>query len=406
MTSPAADEPAGKEAARARRRRAFRAVAAVLTVAAGLVVAEVALRVKHLARARRADPDAWHEHDPILGWRARPSWRGEGRTPGDPPVRFSVRTNARGLRHDREVPDRAPAGVGRIAFVGDSFTFGYGVEVEEGTVARLESALNAAATPPRPRVEVLNLGTCAYGVDQMRLVVEHEALPLAPDLVLVGVIDQNFRRALRAVSINGHAKPRFVLEDGADDVTPAPPATPPAPDGERLLAPHPPRPPLVRLTGVPVPPPPPEGTPFYEDHPPEGGSFLLWKLGDLVERVRVGLAGGAESARMRWRLGRALLLDAHRLAASRSVPLAVVLFPVRKNLEEGEPYRDLLRTLEPAVPVCDLYPDFLAAPDRDALFLPDGHPSSAGHAVAAQAIARFLVERGLVPTPADPTRRP
>jgi hypothetical protein len=350
------------DVARTRRRRRFRLVAALATSGVALAATEVGLRLAHLTRARRADPDGWHEFDPTLGWRAKRGWTGEGRA-GD--RRFSVRTNGRGLREDREVADRPAPGVARVTFVGDSFVFGYGCEVEEGTVARVESALLAAGL----RAEALNLGTCAFGVDQMRLVVERDALALAPRLILVGVIDHDFRRALRAVSITGHRKPRFVLE--GDDA--------------------------VRLVGVPVPPPPAEGVAYFEDEPPDGGTFVGWKLGQVVDRARVALAGGDEGARLRWRLGRALLLDAARVARERGARLAVVLFPVPKNLERGEPLRELLRGLEPDIPVCDLYPAFERAPDRRALFLEgDDHPSPAGHAVAADALARFVLERRLL----------
>jgi len=336
------------------RRRWFKLAALGATTLVGLAVAEVALRVKELERKEALDRDAWHVFDRELGWRARASWSGEGATPGTEPVTFSVRTNARGLRMDRPVPDAPPPGGRRVCFVGDSFVFGYGCEVEDGVCARLDAALG-------PEVEVVNLGTCAYGLGQMRLVVERQALPLAPDLILVGVIDQNFRRALRPVSHTGHQKPRYVL-DG---------------DG-------------VRLTGVPLPDPPAEGEYFYGDHPPGGGSFLAWKLGVLVDRAGVALAGGDEGARRRWRLGAALLADAHRVAGAAGVPLAVVHFPTRDGLAEGDPLRPLLEALE--VPVLDGYPAF-AGGDPAELYLPDGHPSPAGHARLADAIAAFVRER-------------
>jgi hypothetical protein len=361
----------GPAPARAGRRRRFRLVAALVTMGVALLVGELALRLRHLTRARRPDKDAWHEFDATFGWRAKTSWTGLGHA-GNPPVTFSVRTNARGLRLDREVAERPAPGVRRIAFCGDSFVFGYGCEVEDTCVAHVDSALAAAAAAGQgPPAEVLNLGTCAYGVDQIRLAVERTALPLSPSLILFGVIEDDFRRSLRAVSITGHAKPRFLL--AGDD--------------------------QVRLTGVPVAAPPPPGTLYYDDSPPDGGSFLRWELGLLLDRGRIAVHGGDEASQPRWHLGRALLLDAHRLAAARGVPLAVVLFPVPRNLERGEPYRALLASLEPTIPVCDLYPLFEAVPpaDRPALFLPgDGHLTPRGQALAAEGVVCFLRERHLL----------
>lgn len=360
--TPAAPVGAG-DLARVRRRRRFRQVALALTLLLGVGLSEVAVRAKYLAREQDVAREGWHEFDALRGWRARPSWSGTGTTAGATPVSFHVRTNARGLRHDREVTDRPAPGTTRIAFVGDSFVFGFGVEVEDGSVARLESALNVGAPG---RHEVLNLGHCEYGIDQMRLVVEHQALPLAPDLVLVGIIDQGFRRATNAVSTTGRRrKPRFVL-DGAD---------------------HPPR-----LVGNPLPEIAP-GKLFFEDGPADGGSFLLWKLGQLGERLDVALRSG-ERGRLRWRLGEALLRDSQRLATAAGARFAIVYF---SRGDDDDPIRPLVLGLEPDVPVCDLTPAFATG---DGLFIPgDGHPTPRGHAVAAEAIAAFLRARDLLPGP-------
>ena len=358
---PVARTDARAQAAPLPRRRAFRRIAALVTVLLALAAGELAARLAVLGRVESLDRDAWHVFDPVLGWRGKAGFVGEGTVPVEPPRRFSVRLNANGWRQGEIAPAPAPD-ARRICLVGDSYVFGWGVEAEEALPPRLEALLG-------PGVEVLNLGVCAYGVDQMRLVVEREALPLRPDLIVVAVIADDFRRALRAVANVGHRKPRYVLD---------PRGTP-------------------RLTGVPVPPPAAPGSWQREDEPPEGGPFLLWRAGQLLERVRVGLGGG-ERARLRWRLGEALLRDAQRLAAAQGVPLVVALLPMQKHLEgrEGDPVRPLLLELEPGLPVCDVYPAFEAAPDRASLFIPqDGHPSPAGQALQAEALAGFLRRRGL-----------
>lgn len=364
--APAPATAAGSDGRRARRRR-LRLVAAGIALLVGLAVGEVTARVSVLERVEPRDKDAWHAFDPQLGWWGQPGWSGQGQVPIEPPRTFAVRLNAQGLRMDREVAPTPPPGKRRVCLVGDSYTFGWGVEVEEACPARLEALLG-------PEAEVINLGVCAYGVDQMRLVVEQRALPLQPDVVVLAVIADDFRRALRAVANVGHRKPRFLLEG---DGTP-------------------------RLTGVPVPEPAPPGAWEREDEPPDGGSFLLWRLGALWERVQVALAGGAERARLRWRLGQALLLEAQRLCRARQVPLVVALFPMRKHLEDpaGDPVRPLLLELAPGLPVCDVYPAFAAAGPLDPLFIPvDGHPSPAGQALQAEALARFLREQGFWPAP-------
>jgi hypothetical protein len=334
------------------RRRKVRLIAAGLGSLFALAAAEVGLRIKHVRRADARERDSWHEVDEWLGWRNKAGWKGEGSTAVAPVATFSVRTNARGQRDDREVGDAAPAGVKRVAFIG------------EATPRRLEEELARRGK----RVEVLNLGTCAWGVDQMRLAVERQALPLKPDLIIIGVITDDFRRALRAVSNTGHRKPRYVLEGAGS----------------------------VRLVGAPVPPPPPPGAWIQDDFPPDGGSFLAWQLGQVAERV--GVAVGGEQRRLRWRLGQAILRDAARAAAP--TPLVVALFPMPRGLDGPEPARDVVAGLEPEVPVIDLHEPFRQARAGmtlvSPLFLADEHPTVVGHRVAAAAIADGLEARGLL----------
>ncbi len=324
---------------------------------------EVGLRLKQLERVEadgssNGPSDGWHVFDARLGWRGAPGWRGEGKAGG---VSFPVRLDAAGRRMDRPVGERPPAGSKRVVVVGDSYPFGYGVAVEEALPARLEAALAARGVA----TEVVNLGTCAWGVGHFRLATDELALPLRPDLIVVTLIADDLRRAQRAVSLYGQNQPRFVL-DG---------------DGAPVLV------------DVPVEPPPPAGTLRLADHPPGGGSFLLWQLGQGLERLRVAASG--EGARARWRVGLALLRDAHRVAQARGVPLVVVHLPM-VGAAADEPARALVQGLEPDVPVVDLFPAFEA---RTAFLEADPHPSPAGHAAAAEALAKALVERRLLRGP-------
>ena len=88
--------------------------------------------------------------------------------------------NALGLRGPAIAP--RPIG-GRVVVVGDSLTFGWGVELSEAYPAQLEVALEHDCRTP---VQVVNAGLPALGLaDEMRWLNANGA-PLEPSLVIVG----------------------------------------------------------------------------------------------------------------------------------------------------------------------------------------------------------------------------
>jgi lysophospholipase L1-like esterase len=98
-------------------------------------------------------------------------------------TRWSVRTNARGWRGP-PFADRPAAGTVRVAALGDSSTFGWGVEHSETWVERVREALAGRWQVPAARIETLNLGVPGYSSFQGRVLLERTAIPLAPDLVV------------------------------------------------------------------------------------------------------------------------------------------------------------------------------------------------------------------------------
>jgi hypothetical protein len=71
----------------------------------------------------------------------------------------------------------------RLVAIGDSFTFGHGVESEEAWPHVLERELAAPASRP---VEVINAGVNARWVDEYYLELKLRTLALDPDVVIVG----------------------------------------------------------------------------------------------------------------------------------------------------------------------------------------------------------------------------
>lgn len=102
--------------------------------------------------------------------------------PGDYDVRIT--TNSAGMRGPREYPVERVPGTRRVALLGDSFVFGYGVEDDEVVSAVLERRLNASA-PPGTTYEVLNFAVSGSGQAEQLLTWRHRAAAYRPDVVVL-----------------------------------------------------------------------------------------------------------------------------------------------------------------------------------------------------------------------------
>lgn len=93
-----------------------------------------------------------------------------------------IHINAHGLR-DAEFPEAKPAGEYRILVLGDSLTFGIDVAQDDTFCRRVDAAL--AGRCGRERVRLINAGVQGYDSKQERDYLLHRGLALDPDLVLV-----------------------------------------------------------------------------------------------------------------------------------------------------------------------------------------------------------------------------
>lgn len=94
-----------------------------------------------------------------------------------------VVTNSAGLRADQDYEVPKPAGTYRILLLGDSQTFGQGVEFEETFGQLLEQSIEKNSRGWR--VEVINSGVDGYNTAQQAAYLEGRGMAYEPDLVVL-----------------------------------------------------------------------------------------------------------------------------------------------------------------------------------------------------------------------------
>lgn len=317
--------------------------------------------------------------DPLLGWANREGAAAELKT-----AEFdaTVTINSKGLR-GREIPYERTPGKARIALLGDSFAWGFGVSDDDALAPQLERALGDG-------VEVVNMGAIGYGTDQEALFYESEGRRYSPDLVLL-VFCLNDVENNASDRDRRYGKPRFVLE------------------GDSL-----------RLTNVPVPAETEWGE-WLEEFRPERATngrvplkrrfraytFLTeryYKLRERLEIVRPGLfADGFDPRREEaWRVTFRLIERLRRDVEADGARFAVLLVPRLEQLR----YSSWVRVNVTLSAFCEgagiEFFDFLhayrRAPNGESMFFPvDGHWNAAGHRFAAETLAQHLCESGLYP---------
>ncbi len=359
-------------------------VAAVGSLVASLLLAELAVRV--------ALPQdlAFFDGSAIKRVSAQPGLRYELIPGGHSPdyIGVPVDINRLGLR-DREIAIPKPAGTVRILAVGDSVTFGYGVRLEETFLKLLEGRLNAKGGAAR--YEVVNAGVEECGFDGYDRLLRTLAPTLDPDLVMIGIVLNDIQRY--------------------DDVAQGPRLAGAAlePGLARRLHGALLRRSQLYLTGV------------------HGARSVLYRyhvldVSDLYGSPLRAVQPMNPPLERAWQSSLAVLERLVSFARARHVPIVLVVFPVEVQLDEATIARyrrdfgvtvprealdgDAQRRLRAfgaahGVPVIDLLPALRAAGGED-LYLRMGlvrfdpvHPSPRGHRIVAEEIYRALLDAGL-----------
>jgi GDSL-like Lipase/Acylhydrolase family len=240
--------------------------------------------------------------------------------------------------------------VERVVVLGDSFTWGAGVDFDDAYPQRLERALSRRRGGG---VEVVNLALPGFKTDDELAVLEKQGLALAPDLVLLGYVlndaeDESSAEKRRAEDwIRTRAEAPGLLDRSA----------------------------LLRFVGR-----------------------RLWATREGRRRVAAYRAMFADDA-PGWAASRKSLESIGALCRSHGVPVVVVLFPLFGNpLDQGYPFTDIHAKVAAAASragarVVDLLPAYRGLrSDLLVVDAEDEHPNEIAHRIAAKTLLPVLDE--------------
>jgi lysophospholipase L1-like esterase len=334
-----------------------------------LCSALVTLALAEIVARQLAPPDLVsfrqiYRRSEVAGYRLKPDLR-------EFALGSDVRTNEHGFRGPAWSRAKPP-GTLRIALIGDSIAFGFGVEEEEAFGSRLESSLTRRLGR---RCELLCFAVPGYNAQQQLELLEQEVFGFEPDLVLV------------QACTNDHEERLYAGDDGylhLDEAT-----------SERLRvgAEHLPRKsrwgPLRHSVLIMWARRAWSQKVQREKETRQRAAFVaqrsgppqLPKLEDVPAPIREGVGAPLEAMR--------------ELCARRGVPMAVLLYGWDPR------YLVLLRELGTRVPVLELAELFPETPSWEEFVLRyslgwDLHPNAEVHARCARGIEDFLVARELV----------
>jgi len=279
-----------------------------------------------------------------------------------------VRRNAEGFR-DRDFAVPKPEGTYRILVLGDSFTWGIGLEVEETLPKQLERLLRRE----RPDLEVINASIPGQNTTHELATLREKGLRYEPDMVVLAY-------CLNDIEFD----PDVTV--GAGGATPAAPHAGASPPARALL--------YDPTKGL-------RGFVYWFQLRSKLVAFLVPRVGNLLRRV--GLLKSAEFSwvektfqgyteeNLGWRESRGALAELAQVCRERRLPLIVAIYPLLTQLHQyrGRGAHETVRSEceRLGIPAVDLLGVF---ENRDAWELwvnfMDGHPNAKAHALATEAL--------------------
>lgn len=326
---------------------------------------------------------AYYPHSPTLGWTIKPGGRWK-----------IYRANSQGIRADTDYSALPSPGVIRIAAFGDSFVHGN----EVGNSYTWPAILNQLDE----RLEVLNFGVGAYGLDQSFLRYQQDAVHFSPHIVVIGFMSENIHRSVNTFPpfyvpeiFEPRSKPRFLIDGNSLALLENPLAKPA--EYRKLLSDDAS---LIDRLG--------ENDFYYQTRYRPGPLFFLPSarlfrfLASSLSSERILVRGAYNPRSEAFRVTTRIFSEFYQTAIEdRSRPI-VAIFPnksdwVRVRESASRVYAPLLTYLEAEqMRTVDVLECLHAADPREVQFLPGGHYSPRTNRVVARCIHGALERGGLL----------
>lgn len=138
-----------------------------------------------------------HQPDEKLGYKMAPHFEMRHVTTEFDNI---IKINSEGLRDVEHKDGKDPSSY-RILVLGDSFTFGLGVDMEESYPKVLESMLNKnpLLNGDKKRFEVINSGIQGFGTEQEFLYLKELGEKYKPDLVILGLYTNDINDVMKGI---------------------------------------------------------------------------------------------------------------------------------------------------------------------------------------------------------------
>ncbi len=161
--------------------RLFSVISIAIGCAIALYLAEwlAGSYIRYIQQSDHMEAGLLRYHD-TRGWQLSPGWQGEHRH-YDYQANYSI--NSLGYRGELS-PVKKQARCERVAVVGDSFTFGFGVNDDQTFAAQLEQQRSLTDTSHCAKPKYLNYGVPGTSTDQQALLIQERVYAMQPDKIL------------------------------------------------------------------------------------------------------------------------------------------------------------------------------------------------------------------------------